>query len=53
MAPIVVEKDGKPRFCVGLVGGIRIFPSALQAIANVIDHGMTAQQAVEVPRVWP
>ena len=52
MAPIVVEKDGKPRFCIGLVGGIRIFPSALQAIVNVIDHGMTAQEAVEAPRVW-
>ena len=52
MSPIVVEKDGKPFFCVGLVGGIRIFPSALQAIVNVIDHGMTAQQAVEAPRVW-
>ena len=52
MAPIIVEKDGQPFFCVGLVGGMRIFPSALQAIVNVIDHGMTAQQAVEAPRVW-
>ena len=52
MAPIIVERDGKPYFCVGLVGGIRIFPSAMQAIVNVIDHGMTAQQAVEAPRVW-
>ena len=52
MSPIVVEKDGKPFFCVGLVGGTRIFPSALQAIVNVVDHGMTAQQAVEAPRVW-
>ena len=25
----------------GLVGGTRIFPSALQAIVNVIDHDMT------------
>ena len=52
MSPIVVEKDGQPFFCIGLVGGTRIFPSALQAIVNVIDHGMTAQQAVEAPRVW-
>ena len=52
MAPIIVEKDGKPFFCIGLVGGTRIFPSALQAIVNAIDHGMTAQQAVEAPRVW-
>ena len=52
MSPIVVEQDGKPFFCIGLVGGTRIFPSALQAIVNVIDHCMTAQQAVEAPRVW-
>ena len=52
MSPIVVEQDGKPFFCIGLVGGTRIFPSALQAIVNVIDHRMTAQQAVEAPRVW-
>ena len=52
MSPIIVEKDGKPCFCIGLVGGTRIFPSALQAIVNVIDHGMAVQQAVEAPRVW-
>lgn len=52
MSPIIVEKDGLPVFCVGLVGGIRIFPSALQAIVNVIDHGMTPQEAVEAPRIW-
>lgn len=52
MSPIIVEKDGKPVFCVGLVGGVKIFPSALQAIVNIIDHGMTPQEAVEAPRVW-
>lgn len=52
MSPIIVEKEGRPVFCVGLVGGIRIFPSALQAIVNVIDHGMTPQEAVEAPRIW-
>ncbi len=52
MSPIIIEKEGKPCFCVGLVGGTRIFPSALQAIVNVIDHGMTPQEAVEAPRIW-
>lgn len=52
MSPIIVEQNGRPVFCVGLVGGMRIFPSALQAIVNVIDHGMSFQQAVEAPRVW-
>ncbi len=52
MSPIIVEKDGIPVFCVGLVGGTRIFPSALQAIVNMIDHGMSPQEAVEAPRIW-
>jgi hypothetical protein len=31
---------------------VRIFPSVLQALVNVIDHGMSLQEAVEAPRVW-
>jgi gamma-glutamyltranspeptidase / glutathione hydrolase len=52
MAPLIVLKDGQPRFALGLPGGLRIFPSALQAVLNIIDHGMTLQEAVEAPRVW-
>ena len=51
-APTIVSKDGRPRLAVGTPGGVRIFPSVLQAIINVIDHGMTLQEAVEAPRVW-
>lgn len=36
----------------GLPGGVQIFPSVLQALVNVIDHGMSLQEAVEAPRVW-
>ncbi len=36
----------------GLPGGKKIFPSALQALVNLIDHGMSLQEAVEAPRVW-
>jgi gamma-glutamyltranspeptidase/glutathione hydrolase len=52
MAPTIVLRDGKPAFALGLPGGLRIFPSAMQAVINLIDHGMTLQQAVEAPRVW-
>ena len=52
MAPMIVQKDGKPAFALGLPGGVRIFPSAMQAIVNMIDHGMSLQQAVEAPRLW-
>jgi gamma-glutamyltranspeptidase / glutathione hydrolase len=52
MAPMMVLRDGHLRFALGLPGALRIFPSAMQAIVNVIDHGMTIQQAVEAPRIW-
>jgi len=52
MAPVIVLRDGKPAFALGLPGGLRIFPSVMQAISNLIDHGMSVQQAVEAPRIW-
>lgn len=52
MAPMIATKDGKPLFALGLPGGLRIFPSAFQAILALIDHRMTLQQAVEAPRIW-
>jgi gamma-glutamyltranspeptidase/glutathione hydrolase len=52
MSPTIVLKDGKPFMALGTPGGVRIFGSVMQAIVNVIDHGMTFQQAVEAPRMW-
>jgi gamma-glutamyltranspeptidase / glutathione hydrolase len=52
MAPMMVAKDGRVLHALGLPGGLRIFPSALQAIVNLIDHGMSPQEAVEAPRLW-
>jgi gamma-glutamyltranspeptidase/glutathione hydrolase len=52
MAPMMAAKDGRIRFALGLPGGLRIFPSAFQAIVNLIDFGMSPQQAVEAPRLW-
>ena len=52
MSPMIVMKEGFPEFAVGLPGGVRIFTSVLQAIVNIIDHKMSAQEAVEAPRVW-
>lgn len=52
MSPTIITKDGQPFMALGTPGGVRIFPAIAQAIINVIDHGMTLQQAVEAPRVW-
>ena len=52
MAPMMVLKDGVPLYALGLPGGLKIFGSAMQAIVNLLDHGMALQEAVEAPRVW-
>ena len=52
MSPMMALKDGKVRYALGLPGGRKIFPSALQALVNLIDHGMELQEAVEAPRIW-
>ena len=52
MAPMMVRRDGRLLYALGLPGGLRIFPSALQALVNLLDHGMTLQEAVEAPRIW-
>jgi gamma-glutamyltranspeptidase/glutathione hydrolase len=52
MSPVMVLRDGKPRYALGLPGGLRIFPSVMQVISNLIDHGMRVQEAVEAPRLW-
>jgi gamma-glutamyltranspeptidase/glutathione hydrolase len=52
MAPTMVFRDGKPAFALGLPGGLRIFGSVMQALVNLIDHGMSLQEAVEAPRLW-
>jgi len=52
MAPMMATRAGALAFALGLPGGLRIFPSALQAIINLIDHGMDLQSAIEAPRIF-
>jgi len=51
MAPTLVTKDGKTFMVVGSPGGSRIITITLQAVLNVIDHGMSPQEAVDAPRI--
>jgi gamma-glutamyltranspeptidase/glutathione hydrolase len=52
MSPSIVLRDGAPFMALGTPGGKRIFAAVAQAMLNVIDHGMTLQEAVEAPRAW-
>ena len=51
MTPTIVLSDGKPVLVVGTPGGSRIITTVLEIIVNVIDHGMTLQEAVDAPRI--
>jgi gamma-glutamyltranspeptidase / glutathione hydrolase len=51
-SPLIGYRDGRPAFALGLPGGPRLYASAFQAVVNLIDHGMSLQEAVEAPRVW-
>lgn len=50
MTPTIVEKDGNLLMVVGTPGGSTIITSVFQTILNVIEHGMTMQEAVAAPR---
>ena len=52
MSPMMALRDGRVVYALGLPGGRKIFPAAMQALINLIDHGMSLQEAVEAPRVW-
>jgi gamma-glutamyltranspeptidase/glutathione hydrolase len=50
MVPTIVLRDGKLFMVVGSPGGSHIITAVLQAILNVVDFGMNAQDAVDAPR---
>ncbi|MBW8726107.1 MAG: gamma-glutamyltransferase [Inquilinus limosus] len=51
MAPTLVTKDGQIVLVLGSPGGARIITITLQAALNMIDFGMTPQEAVDAPRI--
>lgn len=52
MTPTIVQRDGQPLFALGVPGGRMIFAAVLQGVVNVLEHGMTLQEAAEAPRIW-
>lgn len=50
MCPTILSKDGMPTLALGAPGGTTITMGVLQAILNVVDFGMSAQDAVSAPR---
>ncbi|KPF78429.1 hypothetical protein IP88_03675 [alpha proteobacterium AAP81b] len=51
MAPAMVYEDGRPTIATGAFGGRRIISAIVQIVSDMLDHGFTAQQACEAPRI--
>jgi gamma-glutamyltranspeptidase/glutathione hydrolase len=51
MTPTIVTRAGRPVLIIGSPGGSRIITITLQAIINMIDHGMDVQAAIDAPRI--
>jgi gamma-glutamyltranspeptidase / glutathione hydrolase len=51
MAPSLVTRDGEVELVLGSAGSNRIRSALLQTIVGVVDHGLSAQDAVRAPRL--
>ena len=51
MSPTIVTKGGRLAMVIGSPGGSTIITTVVQAIVDVVDHGMTVSGAVDAPRV--
>lgn len=51
MTPTLLLKDGKPFAALGSAGGSKIINAVVQVTSNMVDHGMSVEQAVDAPRI--
>jgi gamma-glutamyltranspeptidase/glutathione hydrolase len=51
MAPSILFKGASPIAAYGSPGGSSIINTVFQITLNLIDHGMTIQEAVDAPRI--
>ena len=51
MAPTLVFKDGSFVAAYGSPGGSTIINSVVNITVNLVDHGMTIQEAIDAPRI--
>jgi gamma-glutamyltranspeptidase/glutathione hydrolase len=51
MTPTILFKGDEPVAAFGSPGGATIISSVYNVLINLVDHGMTIQQAVDAPRI--
>jgi gamma-glutamyltranspeptidase/glutathione hydrolase len=51
MSPTIITKNDRTFMVLGTPGGSRIITTAVELILDVVDYGMTIQEAVNSPRI--
>jgi gamma-glutamyltranspeptidase/glutathione hydrolase len=51
MTPTLLLDGDTPIATIGSAGGSRIINAVVQVISNLVDHGMSIEQAIDAPRV--
>ena len=51
MAPVLLLRDGKPFLSVGAPGGRRIICRIAHVVSNIVDFGMSIQEAITAPSI--
>lgn len=53
MSPtLVLDPSGRPFMAIGSPGATRIITTVAQVISDIIDHGMSIQEAILAPRIY-
>ena len=50
-SPSIILQDGRPVYALGTPGGHTITQAVAQMIMNLLDHGMTIEEAISSPRI--
>lgn len=51
MTPTLLLDGSRPFAAIGSAGGSRIINAVVQVVMNLVDHGMSVEQAIDAPRV--
>ncbi len=51
MSPSIVSKAGEPRLVLGSAGSVRIRAAVMQVVVNVVEHGLSVEEAIAMSRV--
>ena len=50
-SPAIILREGRPVYALGTPGGHTITQAVAQMIMNLLDHGMTIEEAISSPRI--